>query len=195
MRIRNLFRPAYLFGRLQNWIYERRHPDHPWLSPDAIVWLEKHLKPNMHMFEWGSGRSTLWFAKRIAKIISVENNLNWFETTSNAVLNQELSNVHLHHIPLEHSEADTYANHYDKLPSYVSIIQEQPSLSLDIVLVDGWYRPVCTLESLSKLKSGGYLIIDNTNWNHPPHFHVPHDWPLLHRSSNVLTETSIWRKP
>jgi hypothetical protein len=25
--------------------------------------------------------------------------------------------------------------------------------------------------------------------------HVPKDWPLVHRSRNVVAETSIWRKP
>ena len=39
------------------------------------------------------------------------------------------------------------------------------------------------------------LLIDNTDWKDPPHVHVPKDWPLVHQSRNVMTETSIWRKP
>ena len=46
-----------------------------------------------------------------------------------------------------------------------------------------------------KLKPGGLLLIDNTDWQHPPHVHVPTDWPLVHPSRNVLTRTSIWQKP
>ncbi len=53
MRLRNLFRPLYIAGRIQNRLYEKRNPDHPWLAPDAIVWLEKHLRSDMRGFEWG----------------------------------------------------------------------------------------------------------------------------------------------
>lgn len=49
--------------------------------------------------------------------------------------------------------------------------------------------------ALPKLKPGGLLLIDNTDWKDPPHVHVPKDWPLVHQSCNVMTETSIWRKP
>jgi hypothetical protein len=48
MRLRNLLRPLYLAGRLQNWIHERRHPDHPWLAPATIVWLEQAASAPRH---------------------------------------------------------------------------------------------------------------------------------------------------
>jgi len=47
------------------------------------------------------------------------------------------------------------------------------------------------LATIGLLADGGILLIDNTDWNDPPHLHVPADWPLVHRSRNVLTETSI----
>ena len=74
MRLRNLFRPLYVAGRIQNWLYQKRHPDHPWLAPHAVVWLEANLRPDMRGFEWGSGRSTLWFGKRLKSLTSIESN-------------------------------------------------------------------------------------------------------------------------
>lgn len=127
----------------------------------------------MHGWEWGSGRSTLWFARRLA----------------------HLTNVELRHIPLDHTESDTYQNDYNSLPRNPSAILAESNVSLDLVVVDGWYRPVCALAALPKLKPGGHLLIDNTDWNDPPHVHVPKDWPLVHQSRNVMTQTSIWRKP
>lgn len=195
MRLRNLFRPFYIAGRLQNWLYEKRHPDHPWLAPGAIRWLEENLRPDMHGFEWGSGRSTLWFASRIAALTSIESDAAWFDQVARKVGEAGLTNVELRHMPLDHSEADTYRDDYDPLPSNAAAIQDHADASLDFVVVDGWYRPVCARAALPKLRPGGILLIDNTDWRDPPHVHVPADWPLVHRSRNVLTETSIWQQP
>lgn len=193
MRLRHLLRPLYLARRLQNWIYEQRHPDHPWLAPAAIAWLDQHLRPDMRGWEWGSGRSTLWFARRLASLTSIESDVTWFEQVRSMV--SGLSNVDLRHIPLEHREAETYALDYAVLPANAAAIVSEPDASLDFVVVDGWYRPVCARAALSKLKPGGLLLIDNTDWKDPPHVHVPKDWPLVHQSRNVMTQTSIWRKP
>jgi hypothetical protein len=193
MRLRNLFRPLYLAGRIQNWLYERRNPDHPWLAPKAITWLEQHLRPDMRGFEWGSGRSTLWFAKRLQSITSIESDAAWFEQVRRMVAG--LSKVDLRLVPLEHADAETYALDYPVLPANAAAIQAVPDESLDFVVVDGWYRPVSARAALPKLKPGGILLIDNTNWKDKPHVHVPKDWPLVHQSRNVMTETSIWRKP
>ena len=193
MRLRHLLRPLYLARRLQNWIYEQRHPDHPWLAPAAIAWLDQHLRPDMRGWEWGSGRSTLWFARRLASLTSIESDVTWFEQVGSMV--SGLSNVDLRHIPLEHPEAETYALDYAVLPANATAIVSEPDASLDFVVVDGWYRPVCARAALSKLKPGGLLLIDNTDWKDPPHVHVPKDWPLVHQSRNVMTQTSIWRKP
>ena len=195
MRLRNLFHPLYIAGRIQNWLYEKRHPDHPWLAPDAIVWLEKHLRPDMRGFEWGSGRSTLWFANRLQSITSIESDAAWFQQVSRRVRESGRTNVDLRHIPLEHADAQTYAFDYAPLPANPAAILGLPDSSLDFVVVDGWYRPVCARAALSKLKPGGILLIDNTDWHDPPHVHVPKDWPLMHRSRNVLTKTSAWQKP
>lgn len=195
MRLRNLLRPLYLVGRLQNWLYEKRHPEHPWLAPGAIAWLEENLRPDMHGWEWGSGRSTLWFARRLAHLTSIESDAAWFAQVTRLVRNSGLTHVDLRHIPLDHAEADTYRNDYVPLPANPAAIGSEPDASLDFVVVDGWYRPVCARAALPKLKPGGLLLIDNTDWKHPPHVHVPQDWPLVHQSRNVMTETSIWRKP
>lgn len=47
---------------------------------------------------------------------------------------------------------------------YVNVARMQADCSLDFVLVDGACRDYCAAESLSKIKHGGILVIDNINW-------------------------------
>ena len=149
----------------------------------------------MRGFEWGSGRSTLWFAKRLQHLIIIESDSAWHAEVSRMVAERGVTNVDLRLIPLDHEESGTYEPDYSPLPANPSAILSVADVSLDFVVVDGWYRPVCTRAALPKLKPGGLLLIDNTDWQHPPHIHVPNNWPLVHQSRNVLTQTSIWRKP
>src|SRR5262245_18982304 len=54
----------------------------PWFSYAAIDFLEDYLEPNMSVCEYGSGGSTLFFAKRTRSVFSIENDPRWFELLS-----------------------------------------------------------------------------------------------------------------
>jgi len=49
----------------------------PWITFEAIEFLKKSLRKDMSVFEYGSGGSTVFFAKRVKKIITVEHNPEW----------------------------------------------------------------------------------------------------------------------
>jgi putative heme iron utilization protein len=53
-------------------IDEFLHPNWPWLTKEAILLLERLLRPDDIGLEFGSGRSTIWFAERVEKLISIE---------------------------------------------------------------------------------------------------------------------------
>ena len=195
MRLRNLLRPVYLIRRTAYWFYQRRHPDDPWLSPAAVHFLDQHLRPEFCGFEWGSGRSTNWFATRVGHLVSIEETRAWHDKVFATLRERGRSNVDLRHIPVEHALSAQYESSYDPMPRYVLAIEEFPDARFDFILVDGCYRQPCVQAALPKLKPGGLLIIDNTDWVPPPQTHVPADWPLVHRSRNVMSETSIWTKP
>lgn len=195
MRLQNLLNPVYIAGRIRHAIYERQHPDHPWISPGSIQWLDTHLRKDMQGFEWGSGRSTAWFARRLAGITSIESDEEWHGTVSEKLRASCLENVTLRFIPLEHEFRERYSPYYPELPAYVRAIETFPDQSLDFVVVDGHYRQPCIWAALPKIKPGGYLLLDNSNWLLREYWPVPLSWPLVHESRNVLTQTSIWQKP
>ena len=196
MRLRNLLRPVYLVRRTAYWFYQRGHPDDPWLAQGAIRYLDEHLRPEFSGFEWGSGRSTAWFATRVGSLVSIEENREWHDKVA-AMLREKkhASRIDLRHIPVEHEFRDQYFPCYDPVPKYVLAIEEFPDASFDFILVDGCYRQSCVRAAMKKLKPGGLLIIDNTDWLPVPQWNVPYSWPVEHQSRNVLSQTTIWRKP
>ncbi len=51
----------------------------PWFTYATIDWLSANLRPNFNVFEYGCGGSTLYFAKRARKVMSVElNGTDWW---------------------------------------------------------------------------------------------------------------------
>ena len=55
------------------WLRARtgRIPERPWLVPAAIRWLRRRIRSEWSILELGAGRSTPWFARRAARLISL----------------------------------------------------------------------------------------------------------------------------
>src|SRR5260370_40760647 len=83
----------YIYHRTRQMLYERRHGDAPWLTPAAIRLLESLLRPEDRGAEFGSGRSTIWFAERVAALTSVEHDEQWYEAISAKLKERRLANV------------------------------------------------------------------------------------------------------
>ena len=74
--IRRLF-SSFVYFR----IYRKLYPEKPFYSPSAIRKIESLLNTNSRVFEWGSGISTIWYAKRVKELVSIEHDKTWFEST------------------------------------------------------------------------------------------------------------------
>jgi len=145
--------------------------------------------------EFGSGRSTVWFAGKLRRLTSVEHDPDWFATISRKLADAGLRNVDYRLIPLDHPKSAPEQEVYDPLPKYVAIAADFPDESLDFIVVDGHYRSHCIRQSHCKLKPGGFLLVDDANlWpdTKPP---VLTHWLEVSRSSNGLKTTVIWQKP
>lgn len=150
--VRYIYHRALLVWR------EWSHPNDPWFPKAAVTIIGKLLRPSDVGLEFGSGRSTLWLAEKMSKLISVESDEGWFRKISEVMNKRGVKNVEYH---LE-SEA-TYTDILTKIGDY----------SLDFVLVDGAARDMCAKRSIPKLKAGGILVIDNINWFVPSDSHSP----------------------
>src|SRR6266704_4384846 len=88
--------PRYIYDRLNQIVYQRKHPDAPWLGHEMVRILEDWLMPDDRGFEWGSGRSTIWFAKRVRSLVSVEHNSDWSRWVNAELRARSVKNVEYH---------------------------------------------------------------------------------------------------
>lgn len=187
-----LARPQLIPGRIAYAIHERRHPSEPWISPAAVRFLDRALSRDDDGLEWGSGRSTAWFGERLRHLTSVEFDRGWYERVRDKVNN--MANVELLYLPLDHPATEPTRPDYDPLPKYVAVVDRFGDESLGFVLVDGHYRQACVRAAIPKLKAGGLLAVDNSNTIPLRDWGVPEDWPIVHQSRTVMGQTTVWRK-
>lgn len=189
--------------------YQKSHPTEPWLCPDAILALEQFLnKPSIGL-EYGSGRSTTFFAPHFNEYISIEHHKDWFDKVKIELSELGMDHVMYHHIPAKYdvpqqhlsSEDQVYISQEnypisdDLFADYTKFILNLPDNSLDLVLVDGRARRTCALNAIGKIKSGGLLILDNSERVRYQDVHSAlSQWPSIETTTG-LTNTTIWRKP
>jgi predicted O-methyltransferase YrrM len=183
--------PRYIFNRIREKIYRRTHPREAWLTPAANAILDSCLRKTDHGLEFGSGRSTLWFAQRVAVLDSVEHQPQWHKKVKGMLAEAGLSNVN-YHLHLRDSDANPGDS------GYVRVADSIPAHSLDFVLVDGIYREFCARAALDKLKPGGMLIIDNVNLYLPCDSVAPNsirrgEQPVSAVWAEVLEVIQSWR--
>lgn len=122
--------------------------DIPWWNVAATREIEQFLaaKGNARVFEYGSGASTAWLAKRSAEVVAVEHHVQWHRRISTLV--EHFPNVTLMRRDLEGS-------------SYVEAIAEVGG-TFDLVVIDGRRRADCLEVALGYLAPGGKILFDDT---------------------------------
>ncbi len=167
--------PEYLYNRLKLYLFELAHPDCPWLTQYVTKFLSSWLRKTDVGLEYGSGRSSIWFARRVKHLTSIEHNFIWYEHVRTELLKHNLANVNL-----------VYA---EEKESYIKIIKKTLNNSVDFALIDGIYRDECALEAIRKIKPGGLLIIDNINWYLPSISQSPSS-----RAKQDKPASQIWKR-
>jgi SAM-dependent methyltransferase len=182
--------PRYVMNRVSWWAYQRNHPDQPWLNPDAVRLLERLLLPNDQGLEWGSGRSTAWFAGRVKHLTSVEHNPQWHQIVSEQLRAAGRTNVtyKLLPAPQEGREAES---------EYVRAYESFAAGSLGFVLVDGVARDFCVAGVLDRIAPGGVLVIDDAHryFDHQTYSPLSRNGrgPANERWGQVARTLSGWR--
>ena len=121
----------------------------PWYTYPAIEYLTQLDFSDADVFEYGSGHSTLFWAGRARRVVSVEDDRAWFGLMSPTLPpNCELI-----------LETDLYA--------YPGVINRHDR-QYDVVVVDGASRGrtrlKCARRAAAAIREGGVIILDNADW-------------------------------
>ncbi|HWY33942.1 MAG TPA: hypothetical protein VNX68_04805 [Nitrosopumilaceae archaeon] len=147
----------------------------PWISFPVIDFLERILKPDSKVFEYGGGGSTLFFTERSGEVITIEHNKEWFGILTNKVTRKDnwkgnfIESEPANNYTLEQAtDPDKYFSTDKEFVNrsfykYATFIDQYPDNYFDVVLIDGRARPSCIKHGLPKIKQGGYLIVDNAD--------------------------------
>lgn len=122
----------------------------PWLNLPIIAFLDQRIRKSHKLFEFGCGYSTLYFSNLAKNVVSVENNLIWFNRISKMLMQKDIQNVSIIHKEL--------SNGYAKC---IKSFSEE----FDIIFVDGRHRVDCIKNSIGNLSSQGVIILDDAERN------------------------------
>jgi predicted O-methyltransferase YrrM len=186
--------PHLILARLNYWIWERLNPDKPWMCPGTINFCQHQFKGSIKALEFGSGRSTKWFANLTQHLTSIEHSPEWYSITQKNLQSLGISNVNYIYSPLDHPETQAESQQYDPLPEYVKILDKFKDGELDFVIVDGHYRTTCINHSIPKIRAGGYLLVDDVNlWPSIESLPIPSHWKIADDSTNGIKRCMIWQ--
>lgn len=112
----------------------------PWYTYPCIEYLNNIDFHNKKVFEYGSGNSSGFWARKSQSILSVEDDEDWYENVlSEAIDNQT--------IILKEQKKD-----------YVSCLDKK----FDVIIIDGKHRLECAKHAIQFVNSGGIIILDNS---------------------------------
>lgn len=162
--------------RWRHWAYSltRAHDslaiaelDVPWWTYDAIDevddWLTARPRP-VRVFEWGSGASTIWLARRADEVHSVEHHRGFGEHLAPSLA--DFANVEFRIVdpmPSTQPAVPSAKEGHDGLDfaGYVGAIDELDG-HFDLVVIDGRAREACLNRAIDRLAPDGLIVFDNT---------------------------------
>ena len=140
----------------------------PWWSLSAIREMEKHLNHSHRVFEWGSGGSSVFLAKRCKELTTIEHGPDWFEQVGAIINEQEIGNSQLL------QRETNLENEKSFLASpYATALQS----THDVIVIDGedhfgpesrWSaRESCFYLAEKWVSKDGGLIVVDDSWRYP----------------------------
>jgi predicted O-methyltransferase YrrM len=128
----------------------KSYPELPWIAFSAIRTLSQLARRDWIVREIGAGMSTIWLSERVRHVTSIEADQGWY-TKLRDILNQRgISNVDLR---------------YEWHAHIMSDFTDVPESSLDLLFIDGGPREQCLFNGFVKVRSGGYIYLDNTDFS------------------------------
>jgi len=117
----------------------------PWYTYSAIEYINQLDLKDKTVFEYGSGYSSLFFARKTKNVVSIEDNKEWFEKIDE----NKPENLNI----LYKKDKEEYLSSLDKM-----------NKKFDIIVIDASYRLDCCDHIKNNLNNGGIVILDNSDW-------------------------------
>lgn len=118
----------------------------PWVTYSFIDFIKTRLDKEMKIFEFGSGSSTLYYAKRVKRVLSVEHDEAWY----NKIVKDKPENAEMIFSKLERGGA------YCKKAI-------DSGEKFDVIIVDGRDRVNCCKNSIAALAPAGVIVLDDSH--------------------------------
>lgn len=139
--------------------------DVPWWTFEAGDAVASFLARREHarVFEWGSGASTVWLARRAGQVISVEHDPRWAQTITGMAPQNVRLGVHQPRRlnPGELGVASDKRGYQGlDFSDYVHEIDRHPGV-FDLIVIDGRVRHACLLRAVRRLAPDGLILVDN----------------------------------
>jgi hypothetical protein len=180
---------------------------HPWITYGASRWLDRHVKPTFHVFEFSSGGSTLFFVDRCASVVAIEHDHEWCERVRQ-LLGPAATRCDLRHVAPSLGHEGTppcpsarYQFLGASFSDYVNTLDEFPDQSFDLISIDGRFRVACAAHAKAKVKPGGVLMLDNSDRDdYRDVFSLLSEWRRvdfygLGPYRHTPWQTSVWESP
>jgi hypothetical protein len=165
--------PRWLMSLSKDYLLNKQLP---WVTFYALDFLNTLDFKGKRVFEYGSGASTLYWLSKGASCVSIEHEKRWYDKMNSsfaaiAEVDYRLIEPELRspgETTMNPANPDNYASNSPEFKNYafshyVQQIDEFPDEYFDVVMVDGRARPSCIKRSLSKVRVGGFIIVDNTD--------------------------------
>ncbi len=140
--------------------------DVPWWTLPAIDAVERWIaaRGNVRVFEYGSGASTVWLARRAAHVISVEHDAGFAKIAEPmlALPNVELRVIEPVRMPVPRVGSGRAGYAGCDFSTYVDAILEGDS-RYDLIVIDGRARDACLRRAADRLAPGGLIVFDNSS--------------------------------
>ena len=200
-------RPALRHLRTLFAVYDAEdlaHLDLPWWSYGAITQVEEFLaeRPQARVFEFGSGASTPWLAKRAGFVDTVEHDLDFVEVVRGLL--DGIENVAIHTVDVQAAPDGQPAVGSDReghegldFSDYVRVIDEVDG-PFDLVVVDGRARVASLRRAIPHLAPDGIIVFDDVERErYAPALEIPGlSVEVLHTATPCLpyrTSTALLR--
>ena len=157
----------------------------PWITYPAFRQLKRIVKPEFRVFEFGCGASSMWWARNVAEVVSVEHDAAWAARVINekphnltVIVREMNAATDAKDIPLLEPfftgspdlpiSADVNHNIMHGLLSeeflaYAAELAQYPKAHFDVVVVDGMARSLTAWLAGQYVKPGGFIVFDNSD--------------------------------